>query len=134
MQPVMRERFSSGSSWEPRIGCSRAVRVGNALFISGTAPLAPDGVTTASSDPLQQARRCFEIIEQVIRDAGFNLSDVVRTRVYFRDEAHWPALADAHGERFSTIRPACTFLRVAGFASPEWHVEVEAECLRAENS
>ena len=127
---MTRERFSTGSVYEPLIGCSRAVRHRNHLSISATAPLARDGKTTAAPDPYGQARRCLEIIAGVIDEAGFTLEDVVKTRVYFRTQADWEAIAKAHGEVFGEIRPACAFIQVVGFASPEWHVEIEAECHR----
>jgi enamine deaminase RidA (YjgF/YER057c/UK114 family) len=127
---MSRELFSTGSAYEPLIGCSRAVRTGNHLAISATAPLAPDGKTTAAPDPYGQAKRCLAIIAGVIADAGFTLDDVVKTRVYFRSYEHWEAIAKAHGEVFGAIRPANAFVQVAGFASPEWHVEIEAECHR----
>ncbi len=125
-----RQIFSTGSSYEPLIGCSRAVRSGELLSISATAPLAADGRTTAAPDAYGQARRCLQIIADVISEAGFSLDDVVKTRVYFRSHDHWEAIARAHGEVFSRIRPANVFVQVAGFASPDWHVEIEAECHR----
>jgi enamine deaminase RidA (YjgF/YER057c/UK114 family) len=129
---MTRERFSTGSAWEPAIGCSRAVRCGNLLSISATAPLAPDGRTTVAQDPYRQTQRCLEIIADVVARAGFALDDVVKTRVYFRSPDHWQDIARAHGEVFAAIRPANAFIQVAGFASPEWHVEIEAECCRAD--
>lgn len=125
-----RELFSSGSSYEPLIGCSRAVRSGAFLAISATAPLAPDGTTTAAPDPYGQAKRCLEIIADVIARAGFTLGDVVKTRVYFKSHADWEAIAKAHGEVFASIRPANAFIQVVGFAAPDWHLEIEAECHR----
>jgi enamine deaminase RidA (YjgF/YER057c/UK114 family) len=127
---VTRELFSTGSAYEPLIGCSRAVRSKNHLSISATAPLAADGKTTAAPDPYGQAKRCLEIIAGVIQQAGFSLADVVKTRVYFKTQADWEAIAKAHGEVFGTIRPANAFIQVVGFASPEWHLEIEAECHR----
>ena len=127
---MARELFSTGSAYEPLLGCSRAVRVGDSLTISATGPLGPDGRTTIAPDPYRQAKRCLEIIADVIARAGFSLGDVVKTRVYFRSHEHWEDIARAHGEVFSAIRPANAFIQVAGFASPEWHVEIEAECQR----
>ncbi len=129
---MTRQLFSTGSAYEPLIGCSRAVRTDDSLTISATAPLAADGKTTAAPDPYGQARRCLAIIAGVIADAGFALGDVVKTRVYFRSPEHFDAIAKAHGEVFGTIRPANAFIQVVGFASPEWHVEIEAECQRSE--
>ncbi|MEO6026006.1 MAG: Rid family hydrolase [Candidatus Binatia bacterium] len=128
---MSRELFSTGSAYEPLIGCSRAVRYRNHLSISATAPLAADGKTTAAPDAYGQAQRCLQIIAGVIDQAGFTLDDVVKTRVYFRVQADWEAIAKVHGEVFGTIRPANAFIQVVGFANPEWHVEIEAECHRS---
>lgn len=127
---MTRTLYSTGSAYEPIIGCSRAVRVGDVLAISACAPLAADGKTTAAPDAYGQARRCLEIIAQVVTEAGFTLEDVIKTRVYFRSHGDWEAIARAHGEVFGDIRPACAFIQVVGFASPEWHLEVEADCQR----
>jgi enamine deaminase RidA (YjgF/YER057c/UK114 family) len=127
---MARQLYSTGSSWEPRIGCSRAVHSGDWLAISACGPLAPDGVSTAAPDAYGQAKRCLEIIAGVVTKAGFSLGDVVKTRVYFRSREHFEEIARAHGEMFSSIRPANAFIRVVGFASDEWHVEIEADCHR----
>ena len=128
---MTRQLFSTGSSYEPLIGCSRAVRSGDLLTISATAPLAADGKTTAAPDAYGQAKRCLEIIAGVIARAGFSLDDVVKTRIYFKSSADWEKIAKAHGEVFSVIRPANAFIQVVGFANPEWHLEIEAECHRS---
>jgi enamine deaminase RidA (YjgF/YER057c/UK114 family) len=128
---VTREIFSTGSAYEPLIGCSRAVCTDDCLMISATAPLAADGKTTAAPDPYGQAKRCLEIIAGVVAEAGFALADVVKTRVYFRSQADFDTIAKAHGEVFGSIRPASAFIQVVGFASPEWHLEIEAECRRS---
>jgi enamine deaminase RidA (YjgF/YER057c/UK114 family) len=128
---MTRERFSTGSAYEPLIGCSRAVRSGDYLTISATAPLAADGTTTAAPDAYGQAKRCLEIIAGVVTEAGFALADVMKTRVYFKSYDDWEAIARAHGEVFGRIRPANAFIQVVGFASPEWHLEIEAECHRS---
>ena len=127
---MSRELFSTGSSYEPLIGCSRAVRCGDVLTISATAPLARDGKTTATPDVYGQAKRCLEIIAEVVVQAGFSLHDVVKTRIYFRSHGDWSEIARAHGEVFATIRPANAFIQVVGFANPEWHLKIEAECHR----
>ena len=129
---MARQLFSTGSAYEPLIGCSRAVRSGNTLSISATAPLAADGKTSAAPDAYGQAKRCLEIIVGVIAEAGFALDDVVKTRVYFRSYADWEAIAKAHAEVFALIRPANAFIQVVGFANPEWHLEIEAECHRSD--
>jgi enamine deaminase RidA (YjgF/YER057c/UK114 family) len=127
---MTRRLLSSGSSYEPLIGCSRAVVSGDLLFISATAPLAADGTTTAAPDAYGQARRCLEIIADVVARAGFSLTDVVKTRMYFTSHDDWEAIAKAHGEVFGTIRPACAFIQVVGFADPAWRLEIEADCHR----
>jgi enamine deaminase RidA (YjgF/YER057c/UK114 family) len=125
-----RQLFSTGSVYEPLLGCSRAVRSGDLLSISACGPLASDGKTTAAPDAYGQAKRCLEIIARVVVDAGFTLEDVVKTRVYFTNHADWEAIARAHGEVFARIRPANAFIQVAGFADPAWRVEIEADCHR----
>ena len=127
----MRMCVSSGSPWEPRIGFSRAVRIGPWLAVSGTAPVAPDGSVAAPGDVYGQTKRCLDIIAQAVREAGLTTGDVIRTRVMLTDITSWPEAARAHGEVFSAIRPACTFVEVKGFIEPGWLVEVEAECVAA---
>lgn len=125
----MRTSISSGSPWEPRIGFSRAVRVGPWLAVSGTAPVAPDGGVAAPGDVFGQTARCLEIIARAIAEAGFDLTDVIRTRVMLTDITRWPEAARAHGDVFNQVRPACTFVEVKGFIEPGWLVEVEADCV-----
>ena len=128
---MTRQRFSTGSAWEPVIGCSRAVRSGDLLTISATAPLAADGATTAAPDAYGQMRRVLAIITEVIGRAGFTLDDVIKTRIYFTSRGDVDEIARAHGEVFSAIRPANAFVQVVGFADPAWRVEVEVECHRS---
>jgi enamine deaminase RidA (YjgF/YER057c/UK114 family) len=125
----MRKLVSSGSPFEPRIGFSRAVRVGQIVAVSGTAPIAADGSIACPSDVYGQTRRCLEIIADAVMDAGLSLDTVVRTRIMLTDVAQWEAAARAHGEFFATIRPASTFVEVKGFINREWLVEVEADCV-----
>lgn len=125
----MRSVISSGSPLEPRIGFSRAVRVGDFVAISGTAPIAPDGSVAASGDVYGQTKRCLEIIEQALSDAGLRMRDVIRTRVMLTDISRWEDAARAHGEVFSEIKPACTFVEVKGFINKDWLVEIEADCV-----
>lgn len=119
---------SSGSPYEPIIGISRAVRVGNVIAVAGTAPLR-DGKTVAPDDAAAQARRCFEIVEEALRKAGAKMADVVRTRVLLIRIEDWEAVARVHGEVFRDIRPACTVMQVSRFIDPEWLVEVEADAV-----
>jgi enamine deaminase RidA (YjgF/YER057c/UK114 family) len=122
---VGRLLVSSGSPFEPTFGFSRAVRVGNRVLVSGSGPVFPDGQCPAEAGA--QARRCFEIIESALREAGASRADVVRTRMYVTAVEHADAVGAVHGELFDEIRPAATMVVVAGLLDPRWVVEVEAE-------
>jgi enamine deaminase RidA (YjgF/YER057c/UK114 family) len=126
---VERQNVSSGSPYEPKIGISRAVRVGNVVAVSGTAPLGVDGKTVHIGDLYRQTERCLEIIVEAVIKAGGRKEDIIRTRVYLTDISQWQDAARAHGKFFSKIRPACTFLQVSRFVQPNWLVEVEADCV-----
>jgi enamine deaminase RidA (YjgF/YER057c/UK114 family) len=118
---------ASGSPYEARIGFSRAVRVGRRVVVAGTAPVPADPTAPPAADAYGQARRCLEIIAAALREAGADLEHVVRTRVYLSDAAAWEGVARAHGEAFADVRPASTFVVVAGLLDPAWLVEMEAE-------
>jgi enamine deaminase RidA (YjgF/YER057c/UK114 family) len=120
-----RQNISSGSPFEPTIGFSRAVRIGSRVLVSGTGPVFADG--SLPDDAAAQARRCFEIIEVALHEAGASLADVVRTRMYLTDAADTDAVGAAHGAVFGQIRPAATMVLVAGLVLPAWKVEIEAE-------
>jgi enamine deaminase RidA (YjgF/YER057c/UK114 family) len=122
-----RQNVSSGSPYEPLIGFSRAVRVGNRVVVSGTAPIWPNG--SCDPDPAVQARRCLEIILDALREAGAGPQHVVRTRTYLTDAQDWEAVARVHGEIFGDMRPASTMVVVQGFLDPRWKVEFEAEAV-----
>ena len=124
-----RRLVASGSPFEPRIGFSRAVRVGSYVAVSGTAPIAPDGGVAAPGDVYGQTKRCFEIIEQAIKSAGLTLQSVIRTRVMLTDISRWEEAARAHGEVFGSVRPASTFVEVKGLINKGWLVEIEADCI-----
>jgi len=124
---VTRQRISSGSPYEPVIGFSRAVRAGDRVVVSGTAPVWPDG--SCDPDPAVQARRCLEIIVGALHEAGATPADVVRTRTYLTDAADWEAVGRVHGEVFAEVRPASTMVVVAGLVDPRWKVEIEAEAV-----
>jgi enamine deaminase RidA (YjgF/YER057c/UK114 family) len=126
---VERQNVSSGSPYEPQIGISRAVRIDNIVAVSGTAPLGVDGKTVHVGDLYHQTERCLEIIVEAVIKAGARKEDIIRTRVYLTDISQWQDAAQAHGEFFSEIRPACTFLQVSRFVQPDWLVEVEADCV-----
>ena len=125
----MRRRVSSGSPWEPVIGFSRAVRVGDRVLVSGTAPVWPDG--SCDPDPAAQARRCCEIVVTALGEAGAARTDVVRTRIYVTDRDDVDAISRVHGEVFGDVRPAATIVIVAGLVDPRWRVEIEAEAVVA---
>jgi enamine deaminase RidA (YjgF/YER057c/UK114 family) len=124
-----RKLISSGSPYEKSIGFSRAVRIGNTIAVSGTAPIGPDGKTVGEGDAYVQARRCLQIIKEAIEEAGGRLEDVVRTRIYITDLDVWEQVGKAHGEFFADIRPAATMIVVKSLVDPDWLVEIEAECI-----
>ena len=124
-----RRNISGGSPYEPIVGFSRAVRVGDRVIVSGTAPIWPDG--SCDPDPYLQAKRCLEIITGALGEAGARLEHVVRTRTYVTDVTDWEAVARAHGEVFADVRPASTMVVVAGLLDPRWKVELEAEAVLA---
>lgn len=128
----MRLVIASKSPLEPRVGFSRAVRVGPYVAIAGTAPIADDGAVACPGDVYGQTRRCLEIVIQAVADAGLSTVHVVRTRVMLTDISRWQDAARAHGEVFSDVRPACTFVEVKGFIDREWLVEIEADCFAHE--
>ena len=121
------QRILSGSPFEPTIGFSRAVRAGRRVLVSGTAPVWPDG--SCAADVAVQARRCFEIIEAALGEAGATLDDVVRTRMYLTSAEDAAAVGAVHGELLGGARPAATMGGVAGLLVPAWKVEVEAEAV-----
>jgi len=128
---MTRTLVSSGSYLEPVIGFSRAVRVGNFVVVGGTAPIRAEGGTAAVGDAYGQTRRCIEIIEKALNDAGARLEDVTRTRILLTDIALWKDAARAHAEAFSVIRPVTTLMQVSAFVDPDWLVEIEAEAVIA---
>jgi enamine deaminase RidA (YjgF/YER057c/UK114 family)/ubiquinone/menaquinone biosynthesis C-methylase UbiE len=121
----VRKRVSSDSSYESRIGFSRAVRVEDRVLVSGTAPIWPDG--SCDADPYIQAKRCLEIIAQALAEVGGDRRQVVRTRMFITDAAVADEVGRAHGEFFSDIRPAATMVVVTGLLDDRWKVEIEAE-------
>ena len=124
-----RINVSSGSPYEKPIGFSRATRIGNVIAVAGTAPIAADGTTACPGDVYGQTRRCLEIMQKAIEDAGGKLENVIRTRIMLTDTSTWEDAARAHGEFFTDIRPACTFLEVSGLIKKDWLVETEADCI-----
>jgi enamine deaminase RidA (YjgF/YER057c/UK114 family) len=122
-----RTHVASGSPYEPQIGFCRALRVGDRVLVSGTAPVWPDG--SCDPDPGAQARRRLEIILAALAEVDAGPEHVIRTRMFLTDAADWEAVGHAHGEVFGTVRPVATMVVVAGLLDPRWRVEVEAEAL-----
>ncbi len=126
--PLSRTSASSGSPYEASIGFSRAVRVGNRILVSGTAPVEPDGTSTPG-DAEAQAARCLQVIVEAVETLGGSAADIVRTRMFLLNAADAAAVGRAHGRVFADIRPAATMLAGAVLLRPEWLVEIEAEAI-----
>ena len=126
---MTRQLVSSGSPYESIIGFSRAVRVGDFISVGGTAAIGPDGETVGPGDPAAQARRCYEIIQAALEEAGASLDDVIRTRTMLKHIEDWSAVSQVRGEYFSQIRPVDTILQVTTFVDPDWLVEIEVDAL-----
>jgi enamine deaminase RidA (YjgF/YER057c/UK114 family) len=125
-----RQRISSGSPFEATVGFSRAVRTGDRVAVSGTAPIWPDG--SCDPDPEKQAARCLEIIGEALAEAGARLDDVIRTRMFITDVADAEGVGRAHSAVFGEIQPAASMIVVAGLLDPRWKVEIEAEAIVGE--
>ncbi|HEY3084473.1 MAG TPA: RidA family protein [Candidatus Dormibacteraeota bacterium] len=122
-----RQRVSSGSPFERTIGFCRALRVGDRVLVSGTAPVWTDG--SVDPDPYLQAKRCFEIIATALAEAGSSVEHVVRTRMFVTDASFGEAVGRAHGEVMGPARPAATMVVVKGLLDERWKVEIEAEAV-----
>lgn len=124
-----RKLISSGSPFEPAIGFSRAVRVGPHVAVSGTAPIAAGGGTACPGDLYGQTKRCLEIIEKALNEAGAKREHVVRTRMFVKDMANWEQAGRAHGEFFKDIHPAATMIQIVKAIDPTWLIEIEADAI-----
>jgi enamine deaminase RidA (YjgF/YER057c/UK114 family) len=125
---VERQRITSGGTYEPIMGYCRAVRVGNHIYVAGTAPIMPDDADPPT-DSYGQTLRCFEIIGKALEEAGAAFEHVVRTRIFLTPTGNFDEVARAHGEIFKEIRPVNTTVGIAGLVDPRWHLEIEVDAV-----
>jgi enamine deaminase RidA (YjgF/YER057c/UK114 family) len=124
-----RKNIKSGAPWEPLVGYSRAVRVGNFIAVSGSAAIGDDGELVGAGDAYLQAQRCIEVIRIALEQAGGGLQHVVRTRMYVTDIERWSEIARAHQEAFGDVAPATSMVEVSRLIDPDMLVEIEADAI-----
>lgn len=124
-----RRRAFTGAPWEQQVGYCRAVRVGDRIVVSGTAPVADDGSVHAPGDGQAQAQRCIELIERALAELDASLADVVRTRMYVTDISRWEEFGRAHAQAFGEHPPATAMVQVAALIDPDMLIEIEAEAV-----
>jgi len=127
-----RQNISSGAPWESSVGYCRAVRVGPHVAVTGTASVGDEGEVVGVGNAYVQAKRCIEIIEKALNEAGSGLSDGIRTRIFVTDISQWEAIGRAHREAFADIRPATTMVEVSQLIDPDMLVEIEADAIVAD--
>lgn len=126
---MTRQNFSTGTPWESAVGYSRAVRVGQQVFVSGTTASAEDGSTVIVGDAAEQARFVLQKIERALKAVGATLSDVVRTRMFVVDIGEWEKIGKVHGEFFADVRPAATMVEVSRLVNPDHLIEIEVDAV-----
>lgn len=124
-----RLNIHTGAPWESIVGYCRAVRVGSHVAVTGTAAVGENGKVVGVGDAYAQTRRCLEIIEKALKDAGAGIEDVVRTRIYVTDIGQWEVVGRAHGEVFGEVYPATTMVEVSALIDPDMLVEIEADAI-----
>lgn len=121
------QRYFTGTEWEPKVGYCRAIRAGNMVYLSGTAPVGEDGKTHAPGDGYAQARRCLEIAQTALSEMNLQMSQVVRTRMYVTDISRWQEYGKAHQEFFGEYPPVTSMVEMKGLISPNMLIEIEVE-------
>jgi isochorismate pyruvate lyase len=123
------KRTFSGSPWEPKIGYCRALRAGNHIYVTGTAPVGEKGEVVGPGDPYLQTKRCLEIIQKALQNLGSDMKDVVRTRMFVADISKWQEYGRAHGEVFASFPPATSIVEVKSLIDPQMLIEIEADAV-----